>query len=309
MHAIETQSLSRRYGRTEAVHDLTLTVPTGSVFALLGPNGAGKTTTIKVLMNLLAPSSGEARILGTDSRKLRERDRAQIGYVSENQQLPLWMTVRQLLDYCRPFYPTWDRALEKTLLTKFALPPERKLKHLSRGMLMKASLLSSLAYRPKLLVLDEPFSGLDPLVRDEFIHGVLEVSATGDWTVFVSSHDIAEIEQLADHVAILDAGRPQLSEPTESLQSRFRRIEVTLPSTAPFNHQHSTFNHSALPSSWLAFERTGSLARFIDTRFNPATTEAACRTHFPDAQITAHPMTLREIFVTLARENRPAVPA
>ncbi len=104
--AIQTQSLSRRYGRTEALHDLTLTVPTGSIFALLGPNGAGKTTTIKILMNLLAPTSGEAHILGTDSRRLRESDRAKIGYVSENQQLPLWMTIRQLLDYCRPFYPT-----------------------------------------------------------------------------------------------------------------------------------------------------------------------------------------------------------
>ncbi len=327
--AIQTQSLCHRYGRTEALHDLTLTVPTGSIFALLGPNGAGKTTTIKVLMNLLAPTSGEARILGTDSRKLREHDRAQIGYVSENQQLPLWMTVRQLLDYCRPFYPTWDRDLEKTLLTKFALPPERKLKHLSRGMLMKASLLSSLAYRPKLLVLDEPFSGLDPLVRDEFIHGVLETSAAGEWTVLISSHDIAEIEQLADHVAILDTGRLKLSEPTESLQSRFRRIEVTLGSyerqrvDASAHHPDSVGGPPAsatpsftlpsspftLPPTWLAFERTGTLARFIDTRFDPAATEAACRTHFPDAQIVAHPMTLREIFVTLARDSRPAIPA
>jgi ABC-2 type transport system ATP-binding protein len=303
--AIQTQSLSRRYGRTEALHDLTLTVPSGSIFALLGPNGAGKTTTIKVLMNLLAPTSGEARILGTDSRKLRERDRAQIGYVSENQQLPLWMTVRQLLDYCRPFYPTWDRDLEKTLLTRFALPPDRKLKHLSRGMLMKASLLSSLAYRPKLLVLDEPFSGLDPLVRDEFIHGVLETSAAGEWTVLVSSHDIAEIEQLADHVAILDAGRLKLSEPTETLQARFRRIEVTLPSPSTST---SAAPHE-FPQTWLAFERTGSLARFIDTRFNPASSETTCRTHFPDAQVTAHPMTLREIFIALARDSRPAVTA
>jgi ABC-2 type transport system ATP-binding protein len=348
--AIETQNLFHRYGRTEAVHDLTLTVPTGSIFALLGPNGAGKTTTIKVLMNLLAPTSGEARVLGVDSRKLRERDRARIGYVSENQQLPLWMTVRQLLDYCRPFYPTWDRDLEKKLLTRFALPPDRKLKHLSRGMLMKASLLSSLAYRPKLLVLDEPFSGLDPLVRDEFIHGVLETSAAGEWTVLVSSHDIAEIEQLADHVAILDAGRLKLSEPTESLQSRFRRIELTLPAPhepsrsheLPRSHERQRVDsrdpsspqpangpvpHTApaasrpssapftlpsspltLPSSWLAFEQTGTLARFIETRFDPVATGAACRIHFPDAQVTAHPMTLREIFVTLARDSRPAIP-
>src|SRR4051812_12855846 len=168
MNIIETKNLTRRFGRAEAVHGVNLVVPAGSVFALLGSNGAGKTTTIKMLVNLLRPSAGEARVLGVDSRKLGERELAQLGYVSENQQLPLWMTVRQFFDYCRPFYPTWDRALEKTLLARFDLPLGRKLAQLSRGMLMKAALLSSLAYRPKLLVLDEPFSGLDPLVRDEF---------------------------------------------------------------------------------------------------------------------------------------------
>src|SRR4051812_35392150 len=148
MNIIETHTLSRRFGKMDAVHELNLTVPAGSIFALLGPNGAGKTTTIKVLMNLLPPTTGSASVLGVDSRKLGEREFAQIGYVSENQQMPLWMTVRQLLDYCRPFYPTWDRDLERTLLQRFELPEGRKLSQLSRGMLMKASLLSSLAYRP-----------------------------------------------------------------------------------------------------------------------------------------------------------------
>src|SRR5204862_6969501 len=198
-----------------------LAVPTGSVFALLGPNGAGKTTTLKLIMNLLQPTAGSAMILGVDARKLGERELARIGYVSENQQLPLWMTVRQLLDYCRPFYPTWDRDLERGLLQRFELPRDRKLSQLSRGMLMKGSLLSSLAYRPKLLVLDEPFSGLDPLVRDEFIRGVLEVSALGEWTVLVSSHDIDEVERLADHVGMLEEGRLRFSESAEALQRRF----------------------------------------------------------------------------------------
>src|SRR5947209_20115178 len=133
MNIIETQNLTRRFGRTEAVHGLDLAVPTGSVFALLGPNGAGKTTTLKILMNLLAPTAGVARVLGVDTRKLGEREFAQIGYVSENQQLPMWMTVRQLLDYCRPFYPTWDRAVERPLLAQFALQETRKHAHLSRG--------------------------------------------------------------------------------------------------------------------------------------------------------------------------------
>src|SRR5271169_6186114 len=125
MNAIEIHSLTRRFGRTSAVVDLSLTVPTGSIFALLGPNGAGKTTTIKVLMNLIRPTSGRATVLGVDSTRIGPKERAQIGYVSENQALPLWMSVRELLDYCRPFYACWDRNLEKTLLARFDLPEDR----------------------------------------------------------------------------------------------------------------------------------------------------------------------------------------
>jgi ABC-2 type transport system ATP-binding protein len=295
MNIIETTQVSRRYWRTEALCDLNLAVPAGSVFALLGANGAGKTTVIKVLMNLLRPTSGEARVLGLDSRQLGEREFAQIGYVSENQQLPLWMTVRQLLDYCRPFYPTWDRALEATLLARFELPPERKLSQLSRGMLMKTSLLSSLAYRPKLLVLDEPFSGLDALVRDDFVRGLLEASELGDWTVFISSHDIEEVERLADHIALLESGRLRFSETIENLLNRFRRVEVSLSSPA---------GSLALPSDWLQLDQQGRLLRFIDTQYEAVSTERACREYFPDAVVKAYPMTLREIFVTLARHDR-----
>jgi ABC-2 type transport system ATP-binding protein len=295
MNIIETNRLSRRYWRTEALRELTLAVPTGSVFALLGSNGAGKTTAIKVLMNLLEPSSGEARVLGVDSRRLGEKERAQIGYVSENQKLPLWMTVRGLLDFCRPFYPTWDPALEAKLLAQFDLPPDRKLKHLSRGMLMKAALLSTLAYRPKLLVLDEPFSGLDPLARDDFVRGILEASELGDWTVLVSSHDIEEVERLADHVALLEGGRLRFSETTESLLGRFRRVEVTVPAPVAIG---------ASPAGWREFEQKGGLVRFIATDFGTGTTEQGCRDYFPGGSMIAHPMTLREIFVTLARETR-----
>jgi len=301
MNIIETTQLSRRYWRTEAVHDLTLAVPAGSVFALLGPNGAGKTTTIKVLMNLLRPSAGVARVLGVDSIRLGERELAQIGYVSENQQLPLWMTVRQLLDYCRPFYPTWDAALEQKLLRQFELPEERKLKHLSRGMLMKAALLSSLAYRPKLLVLDEPFSGLDPLVREELVHGLLEVSELGEWSVFISSHDIEEVERLADWIGVLEAGRLSFAESTDTLLARFRRVEVTL--------QGGPAQLDAPPASWLELERKGDLVRFVETRYERDATERACRERFPEAAVAARPMTLREIFITLARASRASAKA
>ena len=279
---------------TEALTGLDLSLAEGKVAALLGPNGAGKTTTLKLLMNLLSPSEGTARVLGVDSRRLGPDEFAQIGYVSENQQLPLWMSVQQLLDYCRPLYPTWDKDLERQLISQFDLPLERKLRQLSRGMLMKAALLSSIAYRPKLLVLDEPFSGLDPLVREEFVHGVIEVSLSGDWTILVSSHDIEEVERLADHVVLLDRGRMSLNEPAESLLARFRRVEIQGGGDLP-----------TPPKGCLEWERSGGLVRFIETGYSGEESERQWRGRFPEAVVTTRPMTLREIFLAFARTSRP----
>lgn len=295
MNIIETHQLTRHFGRTEAVERMDLAVPEGAVCALLGPNGSGKTTTIKLLMNLIRPTGGTAQVLGVDTRRLGERERAQIGYVAEDQQLPDWMTVRQLLDYCRPFYPTWDRALERDLLDRFELPAGRKLKHLSRGMRMKAALLSALAYHPRLLILDEPFSGLDPVMRDDFVRGVLEVSAQGEWTVFVSSHDVAEIEQLVDRVALLDAGRLRLNEPADTLRARFRRVEVTGAPAAV----------TADPND-LHWERAGKLTRFVAADYVGGGSEQRWRERFAGATVTVAPMTLREIFVALVRPARVA---
>lgn len=293
MNIIETHNLSRSFTGTEALSGLNLSLTSGKVVALLGPNGAGKTTTLRLLMNLLRPTAGAAMVLGVDSRRLGPAQFAQIGYVSEDQQLPLWMTVRELLDYCRPFYSTWDRELERTLVAKFELPLGQKLSRLSRGTLMKAALLASLAYRPKLLVLDEPFSGLDPLIRDEFVRGVLEVSLSGDWTVLVSSHDIEEVERLADHVVLLDRGRLTLSEAAESLQLRFRRVEVRLQGETPEP------THGAV--EW---ERAGDLLRFVETGYSGTTTERQWSERFAGASVTAQNMTLREIFLTFARASR-----
>jgi len=232
MNIIETQGLTRRFGLAEAVARLDVAVPQGSVCALLGPNGAGKSTTLKLLLNLLQPTAGSARVLGVDSRKLGPKELARIGYVAESQKLPTWMTVRQWADYLPAVYPQWDAALEQTLWVQFALPPERKLEHLSRGMLMKAALLTALSYRPELLVLDEPFSGLDPLVRDEFVRGILEVSALGNWTVVVSSHDIEEVERLADRVAVLDRREVEGERNHGGPAGAVWRVEVGAPESA-----------------------------------------------------------------------------
>jgi ABC-2 type transport system ATP-binding protein len=310
MNIIETRNLSQRYWTkaslaglgsaagwtTEVLHDLSFSVPEGSVTALLGSNGAGKTTALKVMVNLLRPSAGSAQVLGQDSTLLGEREYAQIGYVSEGQLRPEGLTVRRLLDYCRSFYPTWDRALESTLLARFALPEDRPLGELSRGMLVKATLLSSLAYRPKLLVLDEPFGGLDPVARDDVTQGLLESVRQGETTVLISSHDIEEVERLADRVALLESGRLKFAEATESLLGRFRRVEVA---------QEEAWQPGSLPASWLGWESGAGRITFVESAFKPDTTEQFCRKHFPCATVQAHPMSLREIFLALARKDRP----
>mgnify|MGYP000491066024 CR=1 FL=1 len=295
---ITITDLHKRFRKTEAVAGLSLHVPEGQVTAFLGPNGAGKSTTIKCLLNLHRPDSGSATILGVDSRKLGPKEFTQIGYVSENMELPLWMTVKQFLDYCRPLYPNWDKAFEAQLLTQFDLPLTTKLKDLSRGMRMKAALLSSLAYRPKLVVLDEPFSGLDPLVRDEFIRGLLELTEQEGWTVFVSSHDIEEVQRLADRIAIINRGQLALDETSDSLQSRFRAVEIILP-----DQVRSPVN---LPTDWLHAEQAGRTLRFTDSRFqNDAQLASMLREALPSASLPEiRPMSLREIFVALARAYR-----
>ncbi len=293
---LQCHQLSKKFRKTLALDGVDMVVPEGSIFALIGPNGAGKTTLIKTLVNILRPTSGTTSILGVDSRRISPKEFAQLGYVSENQEMPEWMTVNYFLKYLKPFYPTWDDARAAELLKQFDLPLDRKLKQLSRGMKMKAALVSSLAYRPKLIILDEPFSGLDPLVRDEFIEGLLE-SASGS-TIFISSHDLAEIESFASHIGYLDQGRLQFSEESSALAARFREIEVTLSAPAvPSN----------LPSSWVRLETSPSVVRFVDTRFEDEQTQQQIRAAFPDAQnVNIKPMPLREIFIALAKSMRKA---
>lgn len=227
---IRVENLHKRFGRFDALRGLTFDVPEGSAFAMIGANGAGKTTTIKVLMNILEPSRGQATLFGIDSRKLSPRELAQIGYVSENQDMPSRLTVGEYVAYLRPFYSAWDQQLESSIAQRLRLPMERKIGNLSHGMRMKMALLCALPYRPKLLVLDEPFSGLDPLVRDEFMEGL--IGQAGEMTILISSHELGEIDGLATHVAFLDEGKLLFQEPMGELTGRFREVQITLESEA-----------------------------------------------------------------------------
>jgi ABC-2 type transport system ATP-binding protein len=274
---------------------IDVTIPEGAIYALVGANGAGKTTLIKLLMNILRPSSGQASVLGLDSHDVEGKAFTRIGYVSENQEQPEWMTVGAMLDYMRPFYPQWDRALERQLVAQFDLPLDRKLKHLSRGMKMKAAFASSLAYRPALIVLDEPFSGLDPLVRDELIEGLLDRAP--ETTIVLSSHDLAEIESFASHVGFLENGRLLFSEEMAVLSGRFREVTVTLPEPSAMPHR--------LPTAWLLTEAVDHVVRFTHTDYEGVVTERELAAAFPSAlDIAVDPMPLRSIFLALAKSNR-----
>lgn len=297
--AIRTQNLSKRFGRITAVDGLDLAVPEGAIYALVGPNGAGKTTLIKLLMNIFSPTTGRVEVLGIDSRRLMGKAFNRIGYVSENQELPEGMTVGGMLGYFRPFYPTWDRTLEKQLVRQFDLPLDRKLKHLSRGMRMKAAFASSLAYRPSLIVLDEPFTGLDPLVRDELIDGLIERAP--ETTIFLSSHDLAEIESFSSHVGYLEQGRLLFSEEMTVLAGRFREVTVTLASPSPLP--------ANLPSSWLQPQTADCVVRFIHSDFKEQESQRELQERFPSARdICFDPMTLRAIFLAIAKSRRATLP-
>jgi ABC-2 type transport system ATP-binding protein len=294
-NAVETVDLTRRFRRTDAVEGLNLQVPTGSIFALVGPNGAGKTTTIKLLMDLMRPTRGRSYVLGTDSRALGPREFERIGYVSENQRLPDWMSPDHLLAYVKPFYRTWDEKLCDKLRAELGLTATTPLRTLSRGTRMKAALLSSLAYRPELVVLDEPFTGLDPLVRDQLIRALLELTGERPLSVLVSSHDIEEIERLADRIGYIDAGRLMFSEPVSSLLKRFRLIEVVAP------------DGPMLPPpqrrEWLMQGVAGRTLRFVDTRHDAPDAAARIAAEFSNADVRVSELSLREIFVALARDS------
>jgi len=292
---IRVNNLWKRFRRHEALRGLTFGVTEGSAFALIGANGAGKTTTIKVLMNIVGPTRGDVNVMGVDSRSISPRELSRIGYVSESQDLPERLTVEQYLDYLRPFYPQWDRELEASTLGLLHLPLRRRIGDLSHGMRMKMALACALPFRPKLLILDEPFSGLDPLVRDEFMESLIQQA--GEMTVLISSHELSEIDHFATHVGFLDEGRLLFSETMAELTERFREVRVTLeqPAAEP----------DPLPKDWLCVRAVGSVVSFIDTRFSEDALGERIRSLLNGVRsIDAQPMALRSIFTTLARSLR-----
>lgn len=226
--AIELVGLSKWFGRTKAVNNLSLRIPQGSTFGLIGPNGAGKSTTIKILMGMHSITRGEARIFGLDVANAPADIRQLVGYVPEVHHIYRWMRVRQVLGFCKSCFHRWNDETCRELVESFGLDMNKKVKHLSKGMQVKLSLLIAVAHEPALLLLDEPLSGLDPIAREEFLDGVLRTICDRGQTVLISSHMLDDVRRLADTVGILYEGQLLLQGNLDSLLNSTKRICATL---------------------------------------------------------------------------------
>ena len=205
--AVETWSLCKEFGGRAVLSDINLAVPRGSVLALLGRNGSGKSTLLKMIIGVTAPSSGGGLCLGFDilTKGLQIRERT--GYLGEEPRLYGYMTVQQLLAFCRGFYPQWDEDLVKRALRLFELPPAAKVRELSRGMKNQLGLIAALAPRPELVILDEPTTGFDPVARRHFFTLLIDEAVSRGASVLMASHQLEEVERVADRVALLKEGR------------------------------------------------------------------------------------------------------
>ena len=230
---IVTSGLSRKFGQKLALNNVSLSIPRGRVFGLVGENGAGKTTLIKHILGLLRAERGSVRVFGFDPVADPVAVLSRIGHLSENRDLPPWMRVDELLRYTRAFYPRWDPAFAEELRSQFGLDPAAKIKNLSRGENAKAGLLIALAFRPDLLLLDEPSSGLDPMVRRDILEAIIRTVADEGRTVFFSSHLLEEVERVADDIAMMFAGEVVLTGTLDDIKDNHHRLILCFETAQP----------------------------------------------------------------------------
>jgi ABC-2 type transport system ATP-binding protein len=291
---IQTMGLSKAYGKNEVVKQLNLSIEPQSITAFLGLNGAGKTTTIKMLLGMIRPSGGDATILGQrisdEAASIRMRQR--IAYVSENKRLYDYMTVDQMIRFTRAFYPDWRADVEQKLVRQYALPLDRKIKSLSKGMQTKLGLLLAFSRQPELLILDEPSDGLDPVGIEELLENL--VAQCGEGTaVFFSSHQIAEVERVADHVCMLHRGQLVLDASLDDLRESYRRIDLAFPSLP----NESDFWLEGVQDVRIRNHQMSVIA-------SRNAEDVVARAHdFRASSIAVTPVWLREIFLEKAKEN------
>jgi ABC-2 type transport system ATP-binding protein len=292
---IETDHLTKSFKGQPALQGLDLRVPEGSIFGFLGRNGAGKTTTIKSLMGLLRPDGGAARVFGIPvadaDRSIEIRRR--IGFVTEDKELYPYMTVAQIICFTRPFFPKWRKDLEQRYLKMFELPPGRGITDLSKGMRSKLMLLLAIARGAELLILDEPTDGLDPAATEDVLRELVSIAATEGTTMFFSSHQLAEVELIADHIGIIDRGRMIVTGSLDDLKDQYRRLQVVFTETVE------------VPARWVDgvehVRQEGRVVSILASRNVDAIAEQA--QSLPGAVVERFPVTLKEIFLEHVRSN------
>ena len=293
---IDTADLRKHYGAVEALRGLTLRVPAGSIYGFLGRNGAGKTTTIKVLLGMARATSGSARLFGApvESPEGGVDSRRRIGFVSDEKDLYGYMTVNEMIRFTAPFFPRWRADLEQRYLRAFELPPDRKIKALSRGTRTKLALLLALCRSAELLILDEPTSGLDPAMTEAVLQALVAHVASEEMTVFFSSHQISEVDQVADHIAIVDRGRVAVAGELDDLRQRYCRVQAVFEHDAPDAAFHA-------PGAGRV-RRAGRVLTVLASEGSAAVVQEARGLN--PVSVDVVPVTLKEIFLeTVAGEN------
>ena len=280
---VATTNLTRRFGSKAALDDVSLSVPRGSVFGLVGENGAGKSTLIKHILGLWRAQTGAVRVFGLDPVLDPVSVLGRIGYLSEQPDLPEWMTVGEFIRYMQAFYPKWDAQYAEELREQFGLDRDKRIRILSKGQRAKLGLLGAQAHRPDLLLLDEPSSGLDPIVRNDILAAVIRTVADEGRTVFFSSHLLEEIERVADHVAMLHHGKLVLCARLDEIKSQYRHVILRF--DAP------QIQAPAIPGA-LAVSGTGREWRVLCSQ--------TIHTNFGGCAIDDHPASLSDIFVGIA---------
>ena len=245
---IDVNNLSRSFDTKEALDHVSFHATVGQVYGLVGANGAGKTTLLKHLLGLLRAQSGSVRVFGLDPVRDPVGVLSRVGYLSEERDLPEWMRVDELMRYTQAYHPTWDALYARELIETFGLDPSKKIKELSKGMRAQAGLVAAVAHRPELLILDEPSSGLDAVVRRDILDAIVRTVADDGRTVIFSSHLLEEVERMSDHVTMLHGGREILSGVLDDVRSAYQRSRVR------FNEN---FDHPPVLDSALALEGGG----------------------------------------------------
>ncbi len=289
---IEIRELARRFGRTDAVNGLDLTVPAGSCYGFFGRNGAGKTTTIKCLLNLLRPDTGSVRVFGLDPARDELAVKQRLAYVPDQVAFYPWMTAREALDYAASFRSRWNQQTETDLLDRFRLSPNKSVSGLSKGQRTQLALISAICAEPELLVLDEPTSGLDPIVRREFIEAVIgayQDADPGRRTVFVSTHLISEFEGLIDRFTIIENGRATVSLEADEARGKYRKIRARFASEPPILD---------LPGVLKESRRGREVELITNGAFEKVV--AQLRQHQPE-DLSSESLSLEEIFVVSSK--------